>query len=118
MIDHIDVPYQFDLTHLAPTVNLLLDKMRELAKDQFVSLHPNEYYTAIDYVKITEVFNIIATAQRELCIQLGVPTDLAPLEYYSVDYGNIIGCMVQLGDSLNNIIDATQNMIQSEAHYE
>lgn len=116
-VKHIDIPYQFDITHMAPVVNELITKMKELAKDQFVQT-PLDVYIAIDYVKITEIFNLLAKAQHDLCRELGIPTSLAAKEYLSIDYGNIIGCMVQLGDALNNMIDATQNMTQSEPTYE
>ena len=103
------------MTDITPVVNTIIEKTQEIAKDQMVTTSLKQY-NSIDFVKITEIFNIIAVATRDLCVQIGVPSSLAPTQYNNIDYNGITAAMGYLGDSLNVIIDELQSMTQFEPY--
>jgi hypothetical protein len=109
MVAHTQIPYQFDVTNTTNVINMIVDKIIELARDNGVTL-PDEVvpYARIDHAEIADAMKSVARWQGMIVDQIGLPASFKPRTYEQCDYGSIISYAGYYGNKINIIIDAVQ----------
>lgn len=112
-IAYVELPYQMDVTNLTPATNLVINKIIEMANEYMISL-PVEVkpYVEIDIANYGTILQNVARWQNIIVNGLPIDENLKPVQYVSVDYNNIISILNYYGVTMNNIIDAANNLVQ------
>jgi hypothetical protein len=119
VVTHTNIPYQFDVTNTTNVVNIIVEKIIELAKDNSLPL-PDEVrpFARVDLAEIADAMRKVADWQTLVVNRLGLSPRLIPRVYEQCDYGSIISYAGYYGDKMNAIIDATQTQEPPEFYEE
>ena len=117
VVAHTNIPYQFDVTNTTNVVNILVEKIIELATDNGLVL-PDEVrpFTRVDLAEVADAMRKVADWQTLVVNRLGLSPRLIPRVYEQCDYGSIISYAGYYGDKMNAIIDELQTQDLSIAY--
>jgi hypothetical protein len=117
MVQHTNIPYQFDVTNTTNVVNIIVEKIIELARDNHIAL-PEDCapFVRVDLAEIADAMRKVADWQAYIVRKAGLSEKLIPRVYEQCDYGSIISYSVYYGDKINTIIDALETQEPPE-HY-
>jgi hypothetical protein len=109
MTNHVSIPWQFDITNTTNVVNMIIDKIIELAENNGIKLPPEvQPYSRIDHAEIADAMKTVSTWQAMIVRHIGLPQHLTPRVYEQCDYNSIISYATYYGDKMNAIIDAVE----------
>ena len=114
-VSHISLPYQHDVTATTGVINLIIEKIIELAREHMVPL-PKEVrlYARVDVAEIADALRNVAIWQAIIVDRIGLANNLKPKVYEQVDYGSFGTFIDYYGTKINNIIDAADILSQQE----
>jgi hypothetical protein len=119
MTNHVSIPYQFDVTNTTNVVNMIIDKLIELAEDNGVTLPPEvQPFSRIDLAEIADAMKTVSTWQAMIVNKIGLSRNLTPKVYEQCDYNSIISYAAYYGDRMNAIIDAVETQDPPENYGE
>jgi hypothetical protein len=119
MTAHVSIPWQFDITNTTNVVNMIIEKIIELAKDNAITL-PDEVrpYGRIDHAEIADAMKTVSSWQAMIIKRIGLDPSLTPRVYEQCDYNSIISYANYYSDKMNAIIDAVETQDPPENYGE
>jgi hypothetical protein len=112
-VSYLELPYQFDVTYITNIVNLIINKTIELANEHAIILPTEvEPYDRVDLVEIADAMRNVSSWQALVVSRIGLPSNLVPKIYEQVDYNSIGTMALYYGGTINNIIEAADNLTQ------